>query len=113
MRETREEVAKSGEVLRESRLVFLSGVGEGEKNNLPCLLVLGLFCVVRLLVGLVLWLFRDGLFFFDPDCPISAPPFFIFILFRLLLGEEMPTFSFLRLQKSNFGRTPNKKTPSN
>ena len=29
LRKTREEVAKSGDVLRESRLVFLSGVGEG------------------------------------------------------------------------------------
>ena len=61
LRETREEVAKSGEVLRESRLVFLNGVGEGEKNNFFCLLVLGLFRVVRLLFDFVLWLFRDGL----------------------------------------------------
>ena len=32
LRETREEVAESGDVWRESRLVFLSGVGEGENN---------------------------------------------------------------------------------
>ena len=38
-------------------LYFLSGVGEGEKNNLSCLLVLGRFCVVRLLFDLVLLLF--------------------------------------------------------
>ena len=30
-------------------LYFLNGVGEGEKNNLSCSVVLGLFCVVRLL----------------------------------------------------------------
>ena len=34
LRETREEVAKSGEVWRESRLYFSNGVGEGEKNHL-------------------------------------------------------------------------------
>ena len=34
LRETREEVAKSGEVLRESRLVFFEWSGEGEKNHL-------------------------------------------------------------------------------
>ena len=32
LRETREEVAKSGEVLRESRLVFFEWSGEGENN---------------------------------------------------------------------------------
>ena len=38
LRETREEVAKSGDVWRESRLVFLNGVGEGEKTiSLACL----------------------------------------------------------------------------
>ena len=42
-------------------LYFLNGVGEGEENNLSYLLVLGLFCVVRLLFDFVLWLFRDGL----------------------------------------------------
>ena len=34
LRETRDEVAKSGEVLRESRLVFFEWSGEGEKNHL-------------------------------------------------------------------------------
>ena len=75
LRETREEVAKSGEVLRESRLVFFERSGGGEETNLSCLLVLGLFCVVRLLFDFVLWLFRDGLLFFDPGCPVSTPPF--------------------------------------
>ena len=56
-------------------LYFSSGVGEGEKNNLSCSVVLGLFCVVRLLFDFVLWLFRDGLVFFDPGCPVSTPPF--------------------------------------
>ena len=74
LRETREEVAKSGDVWRESRLVFLSGVGEGEKNNFSCLLVLGLFRVVRLLFDFVLWLFRDGLVFFRPCACIWAEP---------------------------------------
>ena len=74
LRETREEVAKSGEVLRESWLVFLSGVGEGKKSNLSCLLVLGLFCVVRLPFDFVLWLFRDGLVFFRPCACIWAEP---------------------------------------
>ena len=70
---TREEVAKNGEVLRESRLVFLSGVGEGEKNNFSCLLVLGLFRVVRLLFDFVHWLFRDGLLLFVLGFLILAP----------------------------------------
>ena len=56
-------------------LYFSNGVGEGEKNNFSCLLVLGLFRVVRLLFDFVLWLFRDGLLFFDPGCPVSTPPF--------------------------------------
>ena len=34
MRETREEVAKSGDVLRESRLVFFEWSGGGEKKRL-------------------------------------------------------------------------------
>ena len=42
-------------------LYFSNGVGEGMRTNLSCLLVLGLFCVVRLLFDFVLWLFRDGL----------------------------------------------------
>ena len=61
-------------------LYFSNGVGEGEKNNLSCSVVLGLFCVVRLLFDFVLWLFRDGLVFFDPDCSVSAHPFSILIL---------------------------------
>ena len=73
LRETREEVAKSGEVLRESRLIFFAWSGGGGENNLPCLLVLGLFRVVRLLFDLLLWLFRDGLLFFRP-CSIGAEP---------------------------------------
>ena len=70
LRETREEVAKSGDVLRESRLVFFEWSGGGEENNLSCLLVLVFFCVVRLLFDFVLWLFRDGLVFFPPSACI-------------------------------------------
>ena len=55
-------------------LYFLSGVGEGEKNNLSCSVVLGLFRVVRLLFDFVLWLFRDGLVFFRPCACIWAEP---------------------------------------
>ena len=55
-------------------LYFLNGVGEGEKNNFSCLLVLGLFRVVRLLFDFVLWLFRDGLVFFRPCACIWAEP---------------------------------------
>ena len=54
-------------------LYFSSGVGEGEKNNFSCLLVLGLFRVVRLLFNFVLWLFRDGLLLFVLGFLISAP----------------------------------------
>ena len=56
-------------------LYFLSGVGEGKKSNLSCSVVLDLFRVVRLLFDFVLWLFRDGLLFFDPGCPVSTPSF--------------------------------------
>ena len=75
LRETREEVAKSGDVWRESRLVFFERSGEANQSKLSCSVVLGLFCVVRLLFDFVLWLFRDGLLFFDPGCPVSTPPF--------------------------------------
>ena len=67
-------------------MYFLNGVGEGEKNNFSCSVVLGLFRVVRLLFDFVLWLFRDGLLFFDPDCPVSAHPFSILILRSGILG---------------------------
>ena len=86
LRETREEVVKSGDVWRESRLVFFERSGGGEENNLSCSVVLGLFCVVRLLFDLVLLLFRDVLLFFDPDCPVSAHPFSILILRSGILG---------------------------
>ena len=55
-------------------LYFSNGVGEGEKNNLSCSVVLGLFCVVRLLFDFVLWLFRDVLVFFRPCACIWAEP---------------------------------------
>ena len=55
-------------------MYFLNGVGEGEKNNFSCLLVLGLFCVVRLLFDFVLCLFRDGLVFFRPCACFWAEP---------------------------------------
>ena len=73
LRETREEVAKSGEVLRESRLVFLSGVGEGMRINLSCLVVLYLFYAVLLLFNLVLLLFHDVLLLFVLGFLISTP----------------------------------------
>ena len=75
-------------------LYFLNGVGEGEKNNLSCSVVLGLFRVVRLLFDFVLWLFRDGFVFFRPCACIWAGPSSILILLRLWLDEKMPTFSF-------------------
>ena len=59
---------------RKSACIF-EWSGEGEENYLSCLFVLGLFCVVRLLFDLVLLLFRDGLLFFDPGCPVSTPSF--------------------------------------
>ena len=49
LRETREEVAKSGDVWRESRLVFFERSGGGEENNLSCSVVLYLFYAVLLL----------------------------------------------------------------
>ena len=54
-------------------MYFLSGVGEGEKNNLSCSVVLYFFYAVLLLFDFVLWLFRDGLLFFVLDFLISAP----------------------------------------
>lgn len=55
-------------------LYFSNGVGEGMRTNLSCLLVLGLFCVVRLLFDFVLWLFRDGLVFFRSCACFWAEP---------------------------------------
>ena len=46
LRETREEVAKSGDVWRESRLVFFEWSGGGERNNLFCLLVYACFLIL-------------------------------------------------------------------
>ena len=73
LRETREEVAKSGEVLRESRLVFFERSGGREENNLFCLVVLYLFCAVRLLFDFVLLLFHDVLLLFVLGFLILAP----------------------------------------
>ena len=53
---------------------------------MSCSVVLGLFCVVRLLFDFVLWLFRDGFVFFDPGCPVSTPPFPFLILRSGILG---------------------------
>ena len=69
-------------------------MGEGEKNNFSCLLVLGLLRVVRLLFDFLLWLFRDGLVLFSSLCLYLGRTFPILILLRLLLGEETPAFSF-------------------
>ena len=54
-------------------LYFLNGVGEREKNNLSCSVVLGLFRVVRLLFDFVLWFFRDVLLLFVLGFLILAP----------------------------------------
>ena len=102
LRETREEVAKSGEVLKESWLVFFERSGGGEEKQFACSVMLGRFCVVRLLFDFVLWLFRNGLLFFDPDCPVSVPPFSILILFRLWLDEKTPAFLFSSSAKVEF-----------
>ena len=69
LRETREKVAKRGDVWRESRLVFFERSGGGREKQF---VLLGCVC---LLFDFVLWLFRDGLLFFDPGCPVSTPPF--------------------------------------
>ena len=75
-------------------LYFSSGVGEGEKNNLSCLVVLYLFYAVLLLFDLVLLLFHDVLLLFVLGFLISAPPFSILILLRLWLDEKTPAFLF-------------------
>ena len=69
-------------------------MGEGKKSNFSCLLVLGLFRVVRLLFDFVLWLFRDGLVFFSSLCLYLGRTFLVLILFRLWLDEKTPSFSF-------------------
>ena len=99
LRETREEVAKSGDVWRESRLVFFERSGGGEENNLSCSVVLGLFCVVRLLFDLVLLLFHDVLLLFVLGFLLSAPPFSVLIFLRLWLDEKTPAFSFFSFAK--------------
>ena len=70
LRETREEVAKSGEVLRESRLVFLSGVGEGEKNNLSCSVVYACFLILSFGFSVMAFCFRSRLSCFNTTFPI-------------------------------------------
>ena len=81
------------------------------RTNLACLLVLGLFRVVRLLFDFVLWLFRDGFVFFRPCACISAPPFFILILFRLWLDEKTPAFLFSTSAKVEFRAIWSEKHP--
>ena len=85
-------------------LYFLSGVGEGEKNNFSCLLVLGLFRVVRLLFDFVFLLFVLGFL-------ISAPPFSILILLRLWLDEKTPAFLFFYVWQSRNSGELQAKTP--
>lgn len=58
-------------------MYFLSGVGEGEKNNFSCLLVLGLFRVVRLLLILSFGFFVMALCFF---------------VLALVFGQNLPRF---------------------
>ena len=55
-------------------LYFLNGVGEGEKNNFSCFLVIGFLCVVRLLLDLVFLLFRDVLLLFRSYACVLAEP---------------------------------------
>ena len=88
-------------------MYFLNGVGEGKKNNLSCSVVLGLFCVVRLLFDFVLWLFRDGLVFFRP----WAEPFSILILLRLWLDEKNAFFLLFLACKSRNSGELQAKTP--
>ena len=65
---------KSGEVLRESRLVFFEWSGGGNENQLVLLgCAWSFLCRVRLLFDFVLWLFRDGLLLFVLGFLISAP----------------------------------------
>ena len=73
-------------------LYFSNGVGEGEKNNLSCSVVLGLFRVIRLLFDFVLWLFRDGLVFFSCLCLYLGRTFLVLILLRLWLDEKNACF---------------------
>ena len=92
-------------------LYFSSGVWEAEKNNFSCSVVLGFLCVVRLLLDLVFLLFCDVLLLFVLGFLISASPFFILILFRLLLGEKNACFSFYYACKSRNSGELQAKTP--
>ena len=75
LRETREEVAKSGDVLRESRLVFFERSGEGMRTYLSCLLVLGLFCDTLMCFVLLFLFCHDVLLLFVLGFLISTHPF--------------------------------------
>ena len=79
-------------------------MGEGKKNNFSCSVVLGLFCVVRLLFDFVLLLFVLGFL-------ISAPPFSILILLRLWLDEKTPAFLFSTSDKVEIRANSKQKLP--
>ena len=91
---TREEVAKSGDVWRESRLVFFERSGGGEEKqflllagawSFPCSTFAFWFCPLA---------FPWWPCVFSSLCLYLGRTFLVLILLRLLLGEETPTFSF-------------------
>ena len=92
-------------------LYFSNGVGEGEKNNLSCSVVLGLFRVIRLLFDFVLWLFRDGLVFFSCLCLYLGRTFLVLILLRLWLDEKTPAFLFSTSDKVEIRANSKQKHP--
>ena len=63
-------------------LYFSSGVGEGEKNNFSCLLVLDLFCDVLCALSFS-FCFSMMSFYFSFLCLSFGRTFFVLILFRL------------------------------
>ena len=75
LRETREEVTKSGEVLRESRLVFFEWSGGGIEKQFLLLACAWFSLCSTLAFGSCPSAFRDDLLFFDPDCPVLVYPF--------------------------------------
>ena len=77
------------------------------RTNLSCSVVLGLFCDALMCFVLLFLFFHDVLLLFVLGFLISAPPFFILILFRLGLDEKTPTFSFsssAKVEIEYFGR---------
>ena len=75
-------------------MYFLNGVGEGEKNNFSCLLVLGLFCDALMCFVLLFLFFHDVLLLFVLGFLLSIHSFPILILLRLWLDEKTHSFFF-------------------